>query len=186
MKELTAFNEEGVGEAILFIDEIHTIMGAGATSGGSMDASNLLKPAMSSGKLRCIGSTTYEEYRKFIEKDSAFNRRMQKVDVNEPSIEDTYKILLGLRSKFEDHHHVKYSNSIVKLMVDLSHKHITDRKNPDKAIDVMDEVGAMIRIMPESKRHSNITKKDVELIVASMAKIPKMSVAGDEREKLKN
>ena len=185
MKELTAFNEEGVGEAILFIDEIHTIMGAGATSGGSMDASNLLKPAMSSGRLRCIGSTTYEEYRKFIEKDSAFNRRMQKVDVNEPTVEDTYKILLGLRSKFEDHHQVKYSNSIVKLMVDLSHKHITDRKNPDKAIDVMDEVGAMIRIMPESKRHSNITKKDVEMIVATMAKIPKMSVAGDEREKLK-
>ncbi|MDO9182343.1 MAG: ATP-dependent Clp protease ATP-binding subunit ClpA [Bacteriovorax sp.] len=186
MKELMSFKDEGKGEAILFIDEIHTIMGAGATSGGSMDASNLLKPALGSGKLRCIGSTTYEEYRKFIEKDSAFNRRMQKVDVNEPSIEDTYKILVGLKSKFEDHHNVKYSNSIIKLIVDLSHKHITDRKNPDKSIDVMDEVGAMIRIMPESKRHINISKKDIETIVAAMAKIPKMSVAGDEREKLRS
>jgi ATP-dependent Clp protease ATP-binding subunit ClpA len=186
MKELMSYKDEGKGEAILFIDEIHTIMGAGATSGGSMDASNLLKPALSSGRLRCIGSTTYEEYRKFIEKDSAFNRRMQKVDVNEPSIDDTYKILNGLKSKFEDHHHVKYSNSIIKLIVDLAHKHITDRKNPDKSIDVMDEVGAMIRIMPESKRHINVSKKDVETIVAAMAKIPKMSVAGDEREKLRS
>lgn len=148
LKELSLYNEEGQSEAILFIDEIHTIMGAGATSGGSMDASNLLKPALSSGKLRCIGSTTYEEYRKFIEKDSAFNRRMQKVDVDEPTAEDTYKILLGLRSKFEEHHHVKYSNSIIKLIVDLTHKHITERKNPDKSIDVMDEVGAMIRVLP--------------------------------------
>ncbi len=186
MKELSSYQEEGKGEAILFIDEIHTIMGAGATGGGSMDASNLLKPALSSGRLRCIGSTTYEEYRKFIEKDSAFNRRMQKVDVNEPTLEDTYKILLGLRSKFEDHHNVKYSNSIVKLIVDLGNKHITDRKNPDKSIDIMDEVGAMIRIMPENKRHTNVTKKDIETIVAAMAKIPKMSVHSDEREKLKN
>lgn len=186
MKELMAFNDNGEGEAILFIDEIHTIMGAGATSGGSMDASNLLKPALSSGRLKCIGSTTYEEYRKFIEKDAAFNRRMQKVDVNEPNLDDTYKILLGLRSKFEDHHKVKYSNTIVRLIVDLSHKHITDRKNPDKSIDVMDEVGAMIRIMPEDKRHTDITQKDIETIVAMMAKIPKMSVAGDEREKLKS
>lgn len=186
MKELMAYNDNGEGEAILFIDEIHTIMGAGATSGGSMDASNLLKPALSSGKLRCIGSTTYEEYRKHIEKDSAFNRRMQKVDVNEPTLEDTFKILQGLRSKFEEHHNVKYSNAITKLIVDLSHKHITDRKNPDKSIDVMDEVGAMIRIMPENKRHTNVTKKDIETIVAAMAKIPKMSVAGDERDKLKS
>ncbi|MFA6238295.1 MAG: AAA family ATPase [Bacteriovorax sp.] len=186
MKELMEYNDTGKGEAILFIDEIHTIMGAGATSGGSMDASNLLKPALSSGRLRCIGSTTYEEYRKFIEKDSAFNRRMQKVDVNEPTLDDTFKILLGLKSKFEDHHNVKYSNSIIKLIVDLSHKHITDRKNPDKSIDVMDEVGAMIRIMPENKRHVNVTKKDIESIVALMAKIPKMSVHSDEREKLKS
>jgi ATP-dependent Clp protease ATP-binding subunit ClpA len=186
MKELMSYNDNGNGEAILFIDEIHTLMGAGATSGGSMDASNLLKPALSSGRIRCIGSTTYEEYRKFIEKDSAFNRRMQKIDVNEPTIDDTFKILLGLKSKFEDHHHVKYSNTIVRLIVDLTHKHITDRKNPDKSIDVMDEVGAMIRIMPESKRHLNVSKKDIETIIAAMAKIPKMSVAGDEREKLRS
>ncbi len=184
IKELKSFNENG--EAILFIDEIHTIMGAGATSGGSMDASNLLKPALSSGELRCIGSTTYEEYRKFIEKDSAFNRRLQKVDVLEPSPDDTQKILLGLRSKFEEHHNVKYSNAIIKLIVDLTHKHITDRKNPDKSIDVLDEVGAMIRILPEAKRHQNITKKDVETIVSMMAKIPKMSVATDEKEKLRS
>jgi ATP-dependent Clp protease ATP-binding subunit ClpA len=186
MKELQAYNDDDKGEAILFIDEIHTIMGAGATSGGSMDASNLLKPALSSGRLRCIGSTTYEEYRKFIEKDAAFNRRMQKVDVNEPTLEDTFKILLGLRSKFEEHHNVKFSNSIVKLIVDLGSKHIKDRKNPDKSIDIMDEVGAMIRIMPEHKRHTNITRKDIETIVATMAKIPKMSVHSDEKEKLKN
>ncbi len=186
MKELKAYNEAGINQAILFIDEIHTIMGAGATSGGSMDASNLLKPALSSGELRCIGSTTYEEYRKFIEKDAAFNRRLQKVDVHEPNPEDTLKILLGLRSKFEVHHNVKYSNAIVKLIVDLASKHITDRKNPDKSIDVIDEVGAMIRILPEAKRHINITKKDVETVIAMMAKIPKMSVATDERDKLKS
>ena len=186
MKELRVYNEGTEHQAILFIDEIHTIMGAGATSGGSMDASNLLKPALSSGELRMIGSTTYEEYRKFIEKDSAFNRRLQKVDVMEPSPDDTQKILLGLRPKFEEHHNVKYSNAIIKLIVDLSTKHITDRKNPDKSIDVIDEVGAMIRIMPEAKRHTNITKKDVEAVIAMMAKIPKMSVATDERDKLKN
>ncbi len=186
IKELISYNDDGKGEAILFIDEIHTIMGAGATSGGSMDASNLLKPSLSSGKLRCIGSTTYEEYRKFIEKDSAFNRRMQKVDVDEPTLDDTFKILMGLKHKFEEHHGVKYSNTIIKLIVDLSHKHITDRKNPDKSIDIMDEVGAMIRILPQSKRHVNISKKDIESVVASMAKIPKMSVHSDEREKLKS
>jgi ATP-dependent Clp protease ATP-binding subunit ClpA len=186
IKELKLFQEKGLGEAILFIDEIHTIMGAGATSGGSMDASNLIKPALSSGELRCIGSTTYEEYRKHIEKDSAFNRRLQKVDVLEPNSEDTLKILLGLRSKFEDHHQVKFSNAILKMIVDLSTKHITDRKNPDKSLDVLDEVGAMIRIMPANKRHTNITKKDVESVISQMAKIPKMSVATDEREKLKS
>lgn len=186
IKELKSYNGEGNNRAILFIDEIHTIMGAGATSGGSMDASNLLKPALSSGEIRCIGSTTYEEHRKFIEKDSAFNRRFQKVDVGEPSGEDTHQILLGLRSKFEIHHNVKYSNAIIKLIVDLSAKHITDRKNPDKAIDVLDEVGAMISILPEEKKHRNVTKKDVEIVVAMMAKIPKMSVATDERDKLKN
>lgn len=186
LKELKTYNEKDNKEAILFIDEIHTIMGAGATSGGSMDASNLLKPALSNGELRCIGSTTYEEYRKFIEKDSAFSRRLQKVDVLEPNPDDTLKILLGLRPKFEEHHNVKYSNAIIKLIVDLATKHLTDRKNPDKSIDVIDEVGAMIRILPESKRHQNITKKDVETVIAMMAKIPKMSVATDERDKLRS
>jgi ATP-dependent Clp protease ATP-binding subunit ClpA len=186
IKELTKHNESEKNQAILFIDEIHTIMGAGSTSGGSMDASNLLKPALSNGSLRCIGSTTYEEYRKHIEKDSAFSRRFQKVDVNEPTPDDTYKILQGLKSKFEEHHNVKYSNQILKLITDLSAKHITDRKNPDKSIDVMDEAGAMIRVMPENKRHININKKDIETIVAKMAKIPKMSLATDEKDKLKN
>ena len=186
MKELSLYKDKEKHEAILFIDEIHTLMGAGATNGGSMDASNLIKPALSSGELRCIGSTTYEEYRKFIEKDSAFNRRLQKVDVIEPSNEDTMRILLGLRTKFEEHHQVKYSNSIVKLIVDLSSKHITDRKNPDKSLDVLDEVGAMIRILPANKRHVNISKKDVETVISMMAKIPKMSVASDERDKLKS
>ncbi|MBY0413371.1 MAG: ATP-dependent Clp protease ATP-binding subunit ClpA [Bdellovibrionales bacterium] len=186
LKELKNYNEEKNQEAILFIDEIHTIMGAGATSGGSMDASNLLKPALSSGELRCIGSTTYEEYRKFIEKDAAFSRRFQKVDVLEPTPDDTQKILLGLRQKFEEHHNVKYSNAIIKLIVDLAAKHITDRKNPDKSIDVIDEVGAMIRILPADKRHIDITQKDVETVVAMMAKIPKMSVATDERDKLRS
>jgi len=185
LKELKQFNNDEQ-EAILFIDEIHTIMGAGATSGGSMDASNLLKPALSSGDLRLIGSTTYEEYRKFIEKDSAFNRRMQKVDVNEPSREDTLKILHGLRARFEDHHQVTYSDEILRLIVDLSAKHITDRKNPDKALDVLDEVGAMIRILPEEKKSKEISQKDVEAVISMMAKIPRMSVATDEREKLKN
>lgn len=186
LKELKSFNSTEGQEAILFIDEIHTIMGAGATSGGSMDASNLLKPALSSGELRLIGSTTYEEYRKFIEKDSAFNRRMQKVDINEPSREDTLKILHGLRSRFEEHHNVEYSDDILKMIVDLSSKHITDRKNPDKALDVMDEVGAMIRILPQEKKHKEISQKDVETVISMMAKIPRMSVATDEREKLKN
>ena len=186
LKELKQFNSTDGQEAVLFIDEIHTLMGAGATSGGSMDASNLLKPALSSGELRLIGSTTYEEYRKFIEKDSAFNRRMQKVDVGEPSRDDTLKILHGLRSRFEEHHDVKYSDEILQLVVDLASKHITDRKNPDKSLDVLDEVGAMIRILPSDKKHKDITKKDVEAVISMMAKIPRMSVASDERDKLKN
>lgn len=186
LKELKNFNEKESGQAVLFIDEIHTLMGAGATSGGSMDASNLLKPALSSGELRLIGSTTYEEYRKYIEKDSAFNRRMQKVDVSEPSRDDTLKILHGLRSRFEEHHGVKYSDEILAMVVDLASKHITDRKNPDKSLDVIDEVGAMIRILPADRRHKDVTQKDVEAVISMMAKIPKMSVASDEKEKLKN
>lgn len=177
--------EEAGERSILFIDEIHTVMGAGATGGGSMDASNLLKPALSNGSLRCMGSTTYEEFRKFIEKDSAFSRRFQKVDVDEPTVEDTYKILLGLRSRFEDYHKVKFSNPVIRAVVDLSSKHLTDRKNPDKSIDVMDEIGASIQLMPENKRKTQITKRDVELVVSKLAKIPETTVTGTEKDKLK-
>lgn len=188
IKAIKAYKEqdgEQNKETVIFIDEMHTIMGAGATSSGSMDASNLLKPAMSSGEIRVIGSTTYEEYRKFIEKDQAFSRRLQKVDVIEPSNDETFEILLGLKGKFEEHHDVKYSNEIVRMIVDLASKHITDRKNPDKSIDVMDELGAMMRIAPAAEKHVDINKKDVEVIISKIANIPKMSVASDEKTKLK-
>lgn len=188
IKAIKAYKEqdgEQNKETVIFIDEMHTIMGAGATSSGSMDASNLLKPAMSSGEIRVIGSTTYEEYRKFIEKDQAFSRRLQKVDVIEPSNDETFEILLGLKGKFEEHHDVKYSNEIVRMIVDLASKHITDRKNPDKSIDVMDEIGAMMRIAPAAEKHVDINKKDVEVIISKIANIPKMSVASDEKTKLK-
>ncbi|MCF8060325.1 MAG: AAA family ATPase, partial [Bacteriovoracaceae bacterium] len=145
---------------------------------------NLLKPSLSSGRIRVLGSTTHEEYRKFIEKDSAFSRRFQKIDVEEPSMEDTFKILQGLRPKFEEHHGVKYSNSVLKAAVDLSSRYITDRKNPDKAIDVIDEAGAYTQLL--ATKRSKITKKDVESIVAKLAKIPKISVVGDEKEKLRD
>ncbi len=183
IKDLIDLGEIGK-QPILFIDEIHTVMGAGATAGGSMDASNLLKPSLTSGRIRVLGSTTHEEYRKFIEKDSAFSRRFQKIDVDEPSQEDTFKILQGLRPKFEEHHGVKYSNSVLKAAVDLSSRYITDRKNPDKAIDVIDEAGAYTQLL--ANKRSKITKKDVESIVAKLAKIPKISVAGDERQKLRD
>jgi len=182
IKDLTDLGEVGK-QPILFIDEIHTIMGAGATSGGSMDASNLLKPSLTSGRIRVLGSTTHEEFRKFIEKDSAFSRRFQKIDVEEPSLEDTFKILQGLRPKFEEHHGVKYSNTVLKAAVDLSARYITDRKNPDKSIDVIDEAGAFTQLL--AKKRSKITKKDVENIVAKLAKIPEISVVGDEKQKLK-
>lgn len=175
-------DKEGI-DPILFIDEMHTIMGAGATGGGSLDASNLLKPMLSSGKLKCIGSTTYDEYRKFIEKDHAFSRRFQKIDVDEPTSEETYQILLGLRSKFEEFHGVKYPNNVVKLMVELADRYLSDRKNPDKSIDVMDEVGAMIKL--KGKNHQ-ATKKDVEQVIATVARVPKLNVHQDERSKLKN
>lgn len=184
INEIDKRNEKG-HKTILFIDEIHTVMGAGATTGGSMDASNLLKPALSAGKLRCIGSTTHDEFRKFIEKDHAFSRRFQKIDIDEPSVDDTYKILLGLKDKFEEFHGVKYSNTVLKSAVDLAEKHITDRKNPDKAIDVIDEIGARLQLLPESKKRSNVTKRDVEEIVAELARIPKVSVQSSEKEKLK-
>jgi ATP-dependent Clp protease ATP-binding subunit ClpA len=184
LKDLEQLGEVGK-QPVLFIDEIHTVMGAGATSGGSMDASNLLKPSLSSGRVRVLGSTTHEEFRKFIERDSAFSRRFQRIDVHEPSVEDTYKILQGLRDKFEEHHGVKYSNTVLKTAVDLSEKYITDRKNPDKSLDVIDEAGAAMNLLSESKKRVNITKKDIEKVVAKLAKIPKISVVGSEKEKLR-
>jgi len=171
--------------SILFIDEIHTIIGAGATSGGSLDASNLLKPALSKGQVRCMGSTTFEEYRKYFEKDQALNRRFQKVDVLEPSLEDAVKILTGLKSKFEEHHHVKYPDNVIRAAVELSYKHVSDRKLPDKAIDVIDEVGAYLRLKPETKPEAEVTLEDVEMIVAKIARIPQKSISLNEKEKLR-
>ena len=170
--------------AILFIDEIHTVIGAGATSGGSMDASNILKPALQNGGLRCMGSTTYKEYRSYFEKDRALVRRFQKIDVYEPSIEDTIKILKGLKPYFEDHHHVRYTNDALKTAVELSARYINDRKLPDKAIDVIDEVGASRMLLPESKRKKTVTAKDVEAVVAMIARIPPKSVSTDDRKAL--
>jgi ATP-dependent Clp protease ATP-binding subunit ClpA len=172
--------------AILFIDEIHTVIGAGATSGGAMDASNLLKPALASGALRCIGSTTYKEYRSYFEKDRALVRRFQKIDVNEPSVEDAVKILMGLKPYYEEHHHVRYTAEAIKAAVDLSAKYISDRKLPDKAIDVIDEVGAAQMLVPASKRRKTIGVKEVEAVVAKIARIPPKSVSTDDRTVLKN
>ena len=171
--------------SILFIDEIHTIIGAGATSGGSLDASNLLKPALSKGQIRCMGSTTFDEYRKYFEKDQALSRRFQKIDVLEPSVEDSIKILGGIKSKFEEHHQVSYSEEVIKAAVELSHKHITDRKLPDKAIDVIDEVGAYLRLKPESAPGIEVTLADVEQIIAKIARIPQKSITVNEKEKLR-
>jgi ATP-dependent Clp protease ATP-binding subunit ClpA len=172
---------EKMPDAVLFIDEIHTVIGAGATSGGAMDASNLLKPALSGGTIRCIGSTTYKEFRNHFEKDRALLRRFQKIDVNEPSVEDTIKIITGLRSAFEGHHNVKYSNEAIKAAVELSSRYINDRKLPDKAIDVIDEVGAMQMLLPPSKRKKNITAKDIESVIATMARIPPKTVSSDDK-----
>src|SRR6478672_11279138 len=177
---------EKLPHAILFIDEIHTVIGAGATSGGAMDASNLLKPALSSGAIRCIGSTTYKEFRNHFEKDRALLRRFQKIDVNEPTIEDTIKILAGLRSAFEDHHSVKYTPDAIKSAVELSARYIHDRKLPDKAIDVIDEVGAMQMLVPPNKRKKIITPKEIEQVVATMARIPPKSVSTDDKKTLQN
>ncbi len=173
-------------DAILFIDEIHTVIGAGATSGGAMDASNLLKPALQSGALRCIGSTTYKEYRSYFEKDRALVRRFQKIDVNEPSIDDAVKILEGLKPYYEKHHNVRYTHDAVRAAVDLSSRYISDRKLPDKAIDVIDEVGAAQMLLPESKRKKTLGVKDVETVIAKMARIPPKTVSRDDREILQN
>lgn len=173
-------------KSILFIDEIHTIIGAGAASGGVMDASNLLKPMLSSGELRCIGSTTFQEFRGIFEKDSALTRRFQKIDVNEPSVEETYKILKGLKSRFEEHHHLKYTDKALRAAAELSDRYITDRHLPDKAIDVIDEAGAAERLKTESKRKKSISVTDVEKVVASIARVPAKSVSKDDKELLEN
>ncbi|MFL5181024.1 MAG: ATP-dependent Clp protease ATP-binding subunit, partial [Microvirga sp.] len=175
---------EKLPHAILFIDEIHTVIGAGATSGGAMDASNLLKPALSTGAIRCIGSTTYKEFRNHFEKDRALLRRFQKIDVNEPTVEDTIKIIAGLRSSFEGHHNVRYTPDAIKSAVELSARYIHDRKLPDKAIDVIDEVGAMQMLVPPSKRKKTITTKEIEAVIATMARIPPKSVSSDDKKSL--
>ena len=177
---------EKLPDAILFIDEIHTVIGAGATSGGAMDASNLLKPALSSGAIRCIGSTTYKEFRNHFEKDRALLRRFQKIDVNEPTVEDTIKILAGLRTSFEGHHNVRYTPDAIKSAVELSARYIHDRKLPDKAIDVIDEVGAMQMLVPPSRRKKVITPKEIESVVATMARIPPKSVSTDDKRVLEH
>ena len=181
MKEIE--NHEG---AILFIDEIHTVIGAGATSGGAMDASNLLKPALQSGTLRCIGSTTYKEYRQHFEKDRALVRRFQKIDIKEPTVEDSIEILKGLKSVFEDYHKIKYTNEAIKSAVELSARYIHDRKLPDKAIDVIDETGASQMLVPEAKRKRRITVKEIEATVATMARIPPKTVTKSDAEVLGN
>src|SRR5690349_19587950 len=171
--------------AILFIDEIHTLIGAGAASGGTLDASNLLKPALSSGTLKCIGATTFTEYRGIFEKDAALSRRFQKIDVIEPSVEQTVEILKGLKSRFEEHHSVKYAVGALQAAAELSAKFISDRHLPDKAIDVIDEAGAAQRILPKNKQKKTITRAEVEDIVAKIARIPPASVSNDDRSKLK-
>ncbi len=185
LKQVVKELEEFPG-AVLFIDEIHTVIGAGATSGGAMDASNLLKPALSSGAIRCIGSTTYKEYRQFFEKDRALVRRFQKIDVNEPSIDDTIEIMKGLKPYFEDYHHLKYSNEAIKAAVELSARYITDRKLPDKAIDVIDETGAAQMLLPASRRRKLITEREIEATVATMARIPPKTVSKDDEMVLAN
>ncbi len=177
---------EKIPHAILFIDEIHTLIGAGSVSGGSLDASNLLKPALADGSLKCMGSTTYEEYRKVFEKDHALTRRFQKIDIDEPSVEDTVKILHGLKKYYQDHHKVKYSAAALTSAAELSHRYMNDRRLPDKAIDVIDEVGALQQIQPKSKRKINIGVGDIENIVAKLARIPSRQVTNDDKSLLKN
>jgi len=177
---------EETEDSILFIDEIHTVIGAGATSGGSLDASNLLKPSLQGGALRCMGSTTYKEYRSHFEKDRALVRRFQKIDVYEPSIEDAVKILRGLKPYYEEHHNVRYTAEAIRQSVELSARYIHDRNLPDKAIDVLDEVGASRMLLPENKRRKTITVKDVETVIARMARIPPKTVSRDDKKTLEN
>lgn len=173
-------------DAVLFIDEIHTLIGAGSASGGTLDASNLLKPALSSGQLRCIGATTFTEFRGIFEKDSALSRRFQKIDINEPSVAETVEILKGLKTRFEAHHGIKYSSTAISSAAELSARFITDRHLPDKAIDVIDEAGAAQRILPKSKQKKTISKTDIEEIVAKIARIPSQHISLDDRSALKN
>ena len=173
-------------DAILFIDEIHTVIGAGATSGGAMDASNLLKPALQGGKLRCMGSTTYKEFRQHFEKDRALSRRFQKIDVNEPTVEDSVKILMGLKPHFEEHHGLNYTKDAIRLAVELSARYIHDRKLPDKAIDVIDEAGAAQHLLSESKRRKTIGPKEIEAVVAKIARIPPKTVSKGDAEVLRD
>ena len=173
-------------DQILFIDEIHTIIGAGAASGGVMDASNLLKPLLASGEIRCIGSTTYQEYRGIFDKDRALSRRFQKIDVAEPSVEDTYQILRGLKTRFEEHHNLKYTNRALKVAAELADKYINDRFMPDKAIDVIDEVGAFQQLQPKSRRKRQISPNDIEQMVAKIARIPPKNVSSSDRNALKD
>ena len=172
--------------SILFIDEIHTVVGAGATSGGSMDASNILKPALASGELRCVGSTTYHDYKSYFERDRALARRFQKIEISEPSVEESYQILQGLRPHYEKHHGVRYTSAALRAAVVLSAKHINDRRLPDKAIDVIDEVGAAVKILAPEKRKKSIGPKEIENIVAKIAKIPPRSVSASDKEQLQN
>ncbi len=181
MKEL-----EEHPDAVLFIDEIHTVIGAGATSGGAMDASNLLKPALQGGKLRCMGSTTYKEFRQHFEKDRALSRRFQKIDVNEPSVDDAVKILKGLKPYFENHHGVEFTDDAIQSAVELSDRYVNDRKLPDKAIDVIDEAGAAQHLLPEEERRKIIDTKEVEAVVAKIARIPPKNVSKDDAETLRD
>ena len=177
---------QGMDDAVLFIDEIHTIIGAGATSSGSMDASNLLKPALANGSIRCIGSTTYKEYRNYFEKDRALVRRFQKIDIKEPSVEDTIKILEGLKPYFEKHHKVTYEPEALRAAVELSDRYIGDRQLPDKAIDIIDEVGAAQMLVPADKRKKIITEEDIEGVVAAIARMPAKTVTKDDKALLAN
>ncbi|MGX1098270.1 ATP-dependent Clp protease ATP-binding subunit ClpA [Amorphus sp. MBR-141] len=185
LKQVVKEIEEYPG-AIMFIDEIHTVIGAGATSGGAMDASNLLKPALASGSIRCIGSTTYKEYRQFFEKDRALVRRFQKIDVSEPSVPDAIEILKGLKPYFEEYHSIRFTNDAIKAAVELSSRYINDRKLPDKAIDVIDETGASQMLLPEARRRKTIGVKEIEATIATMARIPPKSVSKDDAETLRN
>ena len=172
--------------AILFIDEIHTVIGAGAASGGVMDASNLIKPALANGELRCIGSTTYNEYRGIFEKDHALARRFQKIDITEPSVQDTIDILRGLKTRYEEHHGVKYEDDALQAAAELAARHINDRHMPDKAIDVVDEAGANLRLKPVENRESSVTVRQIENVVARIARIPPKNVSLSDRDVLKN